>query len=374
MTLQQQQFLELLKAGMWGKAPDSSFFIDSVDWKQIYKTSMEQAVLGLIADGIELLPKEFYPSKEILTRFIMSKVQIRKQNLAMNREINKIVDILHESGIRPILLKGQGIAQYYINPESRSCGDIDIYVGIENYNKCCSILLSSDKASKEKIEDNFLHLGFSYNGIELEIHRKAGYLKNPELDASFQKWTIDALDNRGEHELPIWNNEGKDVTLPDHTYNAFFLIQHIAKHITSEGIGFRQICDWIMFIHRNHTEIDRNSLQNRIREYRMSEIWNEFCLLAIKYLGLPIDELPIKPTDPSSSKSKDLLKQIFMSGNFGRFDSSTKKIRSGSNKKKRNIQLQIIRLFKIVSLFPRYTVSYGFDWLVGGVKRFLYNK
>lgn len=99
MTLLQQQFLELLKAGMWGKAPDSSFFIDSVDWKQIYKTSMEQAVLGIIADGIELLPKEFYPSKEILTRFIMSKVQIRKQNLAMNREINKIVDILHESGI-----------------------------------------------------------------------------------------------------------------------------------------------------------------------------------------------------------------------------------------------------------------------------------
>lgn len=371
MTLLQQQFIELLKAGLWGTSPESSLFRNNVNWEYIYKISVEQAVTGIIADGIEQLQQSQYPPKEILTRFIVYKVQIRKQNLAMNREINNIVSQFQNSEIRPILLKGQGISQYYPTPESRSCGDIDLYIGKDQYQECCNILLKSNDASTDKYEENFLHMGIRFNGIELEIHRQAGYMKNKKLDQSFQTWTKEVLEKCPADNLPSWNNNGTSILLPDHTFNAFFLIQHIAKHISTEGIGFRQICDWIMFLHHNYKYIHQDTIIQKLNEYKMREIWDEFSLLATNYLGLPIDHLPVNPVRKESRRTLKLIDQIFLSGNFGHYDSCRIRLkRYGNNKKKkRNIRLQIIRLFKIASLFPKYTIHYGINWMTGGVKR-----
>ena len=371
MTLLQLQFIELLKSGLWGIVPDSALFSNSVNWKQLYKISVEQTVTGIIADGIEKLSPSFYPPKDILTRFIMSKVHIRKMNLSMNREINKIFSMMQESGIRPILLKGQGIAQYYINPESRSCGDIDMYIGDDNYNECCRILLESENTDTEKMEENFLHMGIKFNGIEVEIHRQAGYLKNRKSDYYFQTWTKEALDENSSESLPIWNNEGTDILLPDHTFNAFFLIQHIAKHISTEGIGFRQICDWVMFLFHNHKNINQEILTQKLHEYKMREIWDEFSLLAISHLGLPTEYLPVKPLRKGSKRTQKLMNEIFLTGNFGHYDPSRKTLKryGDEKKKKRNIHQQIIRLSRIISLFPKYTVHYGINWMTGGIKR-----
>lgn len=373
MTLQQQQFLELLKSGLWGTPPNLRLFTENVNWKLLYKMASEQAVSGIIADGIENLPQTHFPPKDILKKFIMAKLQIRQVNIKMNSTLNDIVSLLRSRCIRSILLKGQGVAQYYRNPESRSCGDIDLFIGKKNYQESCDILLNSGQVFSNKLDENVLHTSILFNGIEVEIHRQAGYLKNKNKDYRFQTWAEGLLEEDVYDKLPQWSNNGTTIFLPDPTFNAIFLMQHIARHIITEGIGFRQICDWIMFIHRNHHLLNREIIEMKIHELNMEDIWNGFSLLAINFLNLPIEELPVKLLKETSNKTEKLLEEIFTSGNFGHYNSYRRILKKHHyiNKRKRNIFIQIIRISKIITIFPKSTICYGFEWIINGLKRLL---
>lgn len=59
----------------------------------------------------------------------------------MNMTLQLLVLTLRKAGIEPVLLKGQGLSRYYPTPELRQCGDIDIYVGEENYEKAYDAIL-----------------------------------------------------------------------------------------------------------------------------------------------------------------------------------------------------------------------------------------
>ena len=52
MTISQKQFIELLKAGLWGRAADAELFRDGVDWKAVLRLAKEQSVLALVANAV----------------------------------------------------------------------------------------------------------------------------------------------------------------------------------------------------------------------------------------------------------------------------------------------------------------------------------
>ena len=55
MTRTRQQFLELLRAGLWGEKADESLFREGADWKKILKMARVQAVRSLVLVGIDIL-------------------------------------------------------------------------------------------------------------------------------------------------------------------------------------------------------------------------------------------------------------------------------------------------------------------------------
>lgn len=52
---------------------------------------------------------------------------IERKNMQMNKALELLVQWFTESGVQPVLQKGQGIASLYENPLLRECGDIDFY-------------------------------------------------------------------------------------------------------------------------------------------------------------------------------------------------------------------------------------------------------
>ena len=52
MTISQKQFIELLKAGLWGRAADAELFRDGVDWKAVLRLAKEQTVAVVVADVV----------------------------------------------------------------------------------------------------------------------------------------------------------------------------------------------------------------------------------------------------------------------------------------------------------------------------------
>ena len=51
MNKAQTQFLELLRAGLWGVAADpENFEPDGVDWKAVLRVAKEQTMMAVVAD------------------------------------------------------------------------------------------------------------------------------------------------------------------------------------------------------------------------------------------------------------------------------------------------------------------------------------
>ena len=55
MNKSQIQFLELLRAGLWGVAPEpDNFKPDSIDWQALLCIAKEQTMVVVVTDGIKM--------------------------------------------------------------------------------------------------------------------------------------------------------------------------------------------------------------------------------------------------------------------------------------------------------------------------------
>ena len=146
--------------------------------------------------------------------------------------------------------------------------------------------------------------------------------------------------------------------------------------MTKEGIGFRHICDWVMYLHKHHHEIDNDKLSMYLKDFNMEAVWNEFGQLAIEYMGLPSDNLPKPHTYHHSHRTKLLIKQIFISGNFGRYDANGRDYSNAPyiKRKFRSFCFQTKRLCKLFQLFPYYIFNYGLGWFTTGIHAVLRSK
>ena len=372
MTTAQQQFLELLRSGLWDRPADSSIFKET-DWKNVYRIAIEQTVIAIITYGIETLPKEMLPPKEIMMKLLVARLRIEQSHNLLNSTLNQIIKALKDDGIPSVLLKGQGVAQNYWKPEGRNCGDIDLYTGIDRYNRACEIIDSLNPHNQKPGAECEHHMHLSLNGVEVEIHRQADMMPGRRHNASLQKWTKECLDaNFCTDRLGRWDNNGTEIRLAPATFDAFFILHHAVRHMTVEGVGLRQVCDWTMYLHRRHNEIDTEVLQQKLKEFHMETIWKEFGILAVTILGLPKEELPLAPSSLESKKTAELLRHIFISGNFGRFDANAKdKSKTTYIKRKwRSFRFRSSRLFKLFNLFPSYAASYMWHWSTGAFIRF----
>lgn len=373
MTRAQQQFLELLRAGLWGTKADVNLFKENVDWKAILRIAKEQTVQIIIADGIETLPEDTWPPKQAMLSLMMLRIKIQQMHNLLNTTLNQITEALNTEQIPSVLLKGQGVAQNYRIPASRMCGDIDLYIGEENYQRACEIVRNLNPEKQEYTPESEQHMQLELNGVTIEVHRIASTINQKSKAEDFAKWTKAATI---ENKETSYDNLGVKIHLPESTFNAFFILYHAVRHMFSEGVGFRQICDWSMFLHKHHQEINIEELKTKLKEYRLEQIWTEFCILAHKVIGVPTGDIPLYPSDDKSTKTETLTNHIFASGNFGHYDANGRDPHQTTylKRKWRSFRFQSSRLFKLFRLFPTFTLTFGWGWFTNSMKAFIVHK
>ncbi len=127
----QDAFLELVRAGLWGKEVQLSTS-DIIDFSAIYQLAQEQSVIGLVAAGLEQVKDVIVPQKAKLV-FAGTALQMEQHNREMNEFIAELVGKLRQKDVSVLLLKGQGVAQCYERQLWRTCGDVDLFLSDANY-------------------------------------------------------------------------------------------------------------------------------------------------------------------------------------------------------------------------------------------------
>lgn len=305
----QKAFLALASAGLWEKSVSLSQY-GMTYFEEIYRLAEEQAVVGLVAAGLEKVEDLNIPQDWAL-QFAGSALHIEQRNYAMNKYVAELIEMLREKGVYALLVKGQGIAQCYARPLWRACGDIDLLLSESNYIQAKKILLPVARVI-EKEEPYEQHLGITINNWVVELHGSLRTRVSSRIDKG-----IDNLQNELFYggDVRLWLNGGVQVFLPSVNIDVLLVFTHILKHYFIEGVGLRQICDWCRLLWVNRNSIDREYLETHIRKMGIMSEWESFAALAVDRLGMPSEAMPFYSS--GNKKAMKILHAMFDSGNMG---------------------------------------------------------
>ena len=317
-----EQFFALIRSGLWGGKAASSPFDGGADWEALLRLASMQSLTGIFADGAGTLPRELMPPAETARRLFVTVESIRRANRRLDAVLAELEAGLRREGIEGILLKGQGVARAYLNPERRMCGDIDLYPGKgDAYLRCCEIVRSLGE-SEGREDESEKHFHFNRRGCSIEIHSHVMLAADPFVNRRLQRWTDEMLDDPSK--LRHVEINGVEVNLPPVDFDAVFILQHIANHLLKGGIGLRQLCDWSRYLHVHAAEIDRARLGNNLRTLRLMNCWQLFGWLAVNRLGLPEAEMPFY-SPRHEKRALRCLRIILRKGNFGHYDKAARR-------------------------------------------------
>lgn len=364
----QEQFFELLRAGLF---PDKEARIlehgSSVDWRGLYCLAEEQAVMGLVAAGVENLPASERPSKDVVLQFVGSTFQLEQRNKAMNAFVAKLIEQFRKEDVYTLLVKGQGIAQCYERPLWRACGDIDLLLSPDNFEKASSVLDNySRETSRETSKDiERKHREYHIDGWTVELHGTM----HTNLSRGIDKW-IDKVQEDVFYggNVRSWLNDNTLVFLPSPDNDVIFVFTHILQHLFLEGIGLRQICDWCRLLYTFREKLNLRVLEDRISRMGLLTEWKVFASLAVQYLGMPETAMPMFGSNVHEFKleAARLMDFVLKVGNFGH----NREVEWSNGFKRRTslIWHRITDTFKLSFVFPLDAPKFLLNYAVDGVR------
>ena len=309
----QETFLEFVKAGLFPSL-GARILVHGipVDWCEVYHLAEEQSVVGLVAAGIESLPSSERPPQQVVLQFVGSTLQLEQRNRAMNDFIASLIGDLRIADCYAVLVKGQGVAQCYEHPLWRACGDVDLLLSKENYEKAKEILTPRAESIDEE-DKGRLHLAMTIDGWIVELHGSLFTGISKSLNKVVSQ-VQSAIFLGGE--VRSWVNGKTRVFLPGADNDVFLVFSHILEHFYVEGIGLRQICDWCRLLWTYREEIDINLLERRLRDAKILSEWRGFAAMAVMCLGMPAETMPFYDKR-YTAKGARILEYVMKSGNFG---------------------------------------------------------
>ena len=286
----------------------------------------EQSVVGLVTVGLERV-KDVKIPQEWSLQFIGQTLQIEQRNKAMNAFVASLIKKLREAGIYTLLVKGQGIAQCYEKPLWRSCGDVDLFLSDDNYEKAKEFLtpLASSIEQEYKREK---HLGMTINEWVVELHGRlySGLSSRVErvLDEvqkdTFYGGAVRSMTIQGSRFMVNGSTSESSVQvfMLKAENDVFYVFTHILQHFFKEGLGMRQVCDWCRLLWTFRDKLDLKMLEVRLRKAGLMSEWKAFGAYAVEYLGMPAEAMPFYSDGGRwKRKAKRINKFVLNVGNMG---------------------------------------------------------
>lgn len=376
-------FFSLVKAGLWRDVNLNVNLNGGADWGEVYRLAEEQSVIGLIAAGIgrfKFHVPGFKIPQEWALQFIGQTLQIEQRNKAMNDYVAELIDGLRKADVYALVVKGPGIAQCYERPLWRSCGDVDLLLSMDNYEKAKAYL--KEKASHVDEEDEKrLHLGMTIDGWIVELHgtlltgisKSLNKVIRQVQDAIFMSGEVRSWLVHGKRLVVNGSSRDVQVFLPSPDNDAFLVFSHILEHFYVGGIGLRQICDWCRLLWTYRDSLNHGLLESRLRCAGIITEWKGFAAFVVDYLGMPIEAMPLfnENDDHNANlkrKADRLCALILETGNFGHNKDESYR---GRYSKIKGLMItfgrRIAEYWKLMRIFPTQVPGIFMTYVTGRV-------
>lgn len=301
MTQTQEQLLTLFRAIVKGGAIDSADF-RGYDWEALFKEAHKQSLVGQIYGMIEMNYEDLNLSLRDKMQWYGHTSRIEQANQSLNQTLCRLVETLNSCAIPSILFKGQGCARFYPKPNYRSPGDIDLYVGPDNFKKAQACLQKSDlRVTWNHIDVK--HAEFTCLGNSVELHRYGDFLPQNKRNSVFQRELSSAL---------LQNSAGFHIgdtfirVLPV-DLNAVYVFIHMFRHFLSGGATLRQVYDWLMICRC----VDYAKVEGYLRQFGFYDAWCAFARLAVEKFGFPDVGILLGTTPKALPDNDKILEHLF---------------------------------------------------------------
>ncbi len=372
-----------------------------------FAMAQQQSTTGLV---IRFSEEERYQDELLFLRFTWHL------HVSVLGEIKAKLD---GAGIPFVLLKGLGCDYYYPEYGLRNLGDIDIYVGEENYLRAAEVFGCDAAASRSP-----KHFTVTLQDVTVEVHRTCEILPSRRADRHFRELASaglfigpgDELGSAGTGPAvaetgaasdiasgsdaavsgsaagpavagTMLNIGGVEVRTPQDDFNAIYLFVHFFDHFLGGGCGLRQVCDWALFLHAKRDTLDRSYLAAALKDLGLTNAWRTFGALAVHHLGLPAEEMPLYDAAASwlsaecdaegarggglrtrkgeryvrrmTRRSDRLLRVLLAMGNFGKVRKQERRRKFGMgffSRKLGSLLGALHHSFEMLALFPGHSL------------------
>lgn len=364
-------FFTLLRSGLWGTPLAERDFPDGIDWKGVLALASMHTVTGVVAEAATRLPVAIRPAGKVAEALMHCKAQMLRAHMMLDRALADVVSCLRQSGIEGVVLKGQGVARLYRDPLMRHCGDIDLYVGRDNYARAIESACRRFEPDRDTRQGEGKHFSLKHGRVTVELHRRAAQMYNPLRNRAFQAWASTELESKDRCAKAVF--DGVEAALPSVGFDALFIFYHMWHHYMLGGVGLRQMCDWVLVLDRHWREIDRGELERNIRRFGLARPWRAFAGIAVDRLGLDPAKMPLY--DKSQVRASErVLARMMAGGNFGTHVSYFYSHKRGENlvaRKSRTLAYLLHSAYIAFPMMPAEAVCMVVSTAAGGAVRLL---
>lgn len=310
----EQQFLRVLGFALSGQG---SFLADveSLDWDQLLIEARKHALVGVLFSCFSSLPQSLAPDRITLMRWGGLAANVRLCNQKADQAVSSTVTHFAQLGYSGLVLKGQGLAQYYPDPTLRTSGDVDYWAyrsasnpGLFSVRRFVRLARQHNARLREL---TYHHIDYGQiDGVDVELHWRPSWFYCPRYNRRFLRFCFS--------QIPEAEPAGS-MPVPTDLFNEVFLLVHIYRHLFYEGIGLKQVVDYYYFrLHSSCSSVaDVSEVQTQLRRLGMLRFAAGMMHILQHQFGLPAQRLICQPDAESGQL---LLDAILEAGNMGRYD------------------------------------------------------
>lgn len=271
--------LASLRASLCGERVEEQLLRDMErhEWVEFVRLAQQHNVLPLLCDA--LAPHKGAMPREVFAR--LAGMTLVAEDKFEQREgvIRRLAALLRKELIPLMILKGYGISRYYPIPAHRTFSDVDIYN--------CGRIEEADRVIARELgieidEGVHHHTKCVMDGVLVENHYDFINTSAHTSNLRFERLLKEEAE-RGVGEIEVG---GERVLLPSATFNALFLMRHMAHHYAAERVSLRHLCDWKQFVEAEHTNVDWRRVGEIYEQFNMKRFADVVNALCTTHLGM----------------------------------------------------------------------------------------